>query len=121
MGSINLKDKVLEVLKFSGHTFAQLSEHLDIPEIELDQQFATNSLEVRTLELMSKVLRIPLYSLFRDSEHVFSATEEPYYNVDIWGKDGVRLRTTLKKDSDGNISDKELEKLKKELKGNQKK
>lgn len=118
--SINLKEKVLAVLKMNGHTYKQLAEHVGIPEKELDKQFADNSLEVRTLELISKGLRIPLYSLFRDTPYELKFDEELYYNVDIWGKEGVQLRTTLKKDAQGNISDKELEKLKKELKEKEK-
>lgn len=114
--SIDLKEKVLAVLKLNGHSYSQLAEHVGISEKELDRQFADNSLEVRTLELISKGLRIPLYSLFRDTPHEINFDEELYYNVDIWGKEGVQLRTTLKKDSEGNISDKELDKLKKELK-----
>ena len=118
--SINLKEKVLAVLKMNGHTYTQLAEHVGIAEKELDRQFADNSLEVRTLELISKGLRIPLYSLFRDTPYEFKFGEELYYNVDIWGKEGVQLRTTLKKDAEGNISDKELEKLKMELKEKEK-
>ncbi len=113
---INLKDKVLAVLKLNGHTYSQLAEHVGIAEKELDRQFADNSLEVRTLELISKGLRIPLYSLFRDTPYELKLDEELYYNVDIWGKEGVQLRTTLKRDAQGNISDKELERLKQELK-----
>ena len=118
--SINLKDKVLAVLKLNGHTYRELAEHVGIPEKELDKQFADNSLEVRTLELISKGLRIPLYSFFRDKPHKINFDEELYYNVDIWGKEGVQLRTTLKKDTKGNILNKELEKLKKELKEKEK-
>jgi hypothetical protein len=116
MALIDLKDKVLAVLKLNNHTYSELSEHVGIPEKELDRQFADNSLEVRTLELISKALRIPLYSLFRDTDYEVNYNEELYYNVDIWGKEGVQLRTTLKKDADGNISDNELDRLKKELK-----
>jgi len=112
---INLKEKVLQVLKMNNHTYSELSEHVGLPEKELDKQFADNSLEVRTLELISKALRIPLYSLFRDTNYEFKYDEEMYYNVDIWGKEGVELRTVLKKDSTGNIAEGEIEKLRKEL------
>ena len=112
---INLKEKVLQVLKLNSHTYAELAEHVGLSEKELDKQFADNSLEVRTLELISKALRIPLYSLFRDTTYEFNFDEELYYNVDIWGKEGVELRTVLKKDSSGNIADGEIEKLRKEL------
>ena len=117
---INLKEKVLAVLKFNNHTYSELAEHVGLQEKELDKQFADNSLEVRTLELISKALRIPLYSLFRDTNYEFKYDEELYYNVDIWGKEGVELRTVLKKDSDGNIAEGEIEKLRKELREKEK-
>ena len=113
---IDLKEKVLQVLKMNDHTYAELAEHVGLSEKELDKQFADNSLEVRTLELISKALRIPLYSLFRDTNYDINFNEELYYNVDIWGREGVELRLTLKKDPDGNISDDEMEKLRNELK-----
>ena len=112
---VNLKDKVLAVLKLNNHTYKELADHIGLSEKELNKQFEDNSLEVRTLELISKALRIPLYSLFRDTKYEFKYDEQLYYNVDIWGKDGVELRTVLKKDSKGYISDSEIEKLRKEL------
>lgn len=112
---IDLKEKVLQVLKLNNHTYSELAEHVGLSEKELDKQFADNSLEVRTLELISKALRIPLYSLFRDTTYQLNYDETLYYNVDIWGKEGVELRTVLKKDSAGNIAEGEIEKLRKEL------
>jgi transcriptional regulator with XRE-family HTH domain len=112
---INLKEKVLQVLKLNNHTYSELAEHVGLSEKELDKQFSDSTLEVRTLELISKALRIPLYSLFRDTTYEFNFDEEMYYNVDIWGREGVELRTTLKKDSLGNIAEGEIEKLRKEL------
>ena len=91
---INLKEKVLQVLKLQNHSYHELAEHIALTEKELDRQFDDNSLEVRTLELISKALRIPLYSLFRDTNYEFKYEEELYYNVDIWGKNGVELRAT---------------------------
>ena len=118
--SINLKEKVLEVLKLNNHTFTELGEHIGIPEKALDRQFTDNSLAVGTLELISKALRIPLYSLFRDTKYEYKFDKKLYYNVNIWGKDGVELRTTLKKDTNGNISDAEIGKLRKEIKEKEK-
>src|ERR1035437_2427176 len=118
----DLKEKVLAVLALHKYTYGQLVEYLGITETELNSQFENNSLEVRTLELISKALRIPLYSFFRDEngDYDFHSEEELFYNVDIWGKDGIKLRTKLKKDEDGNISDEELAKLKREIKEKEK-
>ena len=112
----NLKEKVLDVLAFHKYTYSQLAEYLGTTEKELDTQFENNSLEVRALELMSKALRIPLYSFFREENYELNTDEEQYYNIDIWGKDGIKLRTKLNNADTFNISDKELEKLKKEIK-----
>jgi len=117
---MNLKEKVLEVLKLQNHSYSELAEHLGLSEDELDKQFKDNSLEVRTLELISKALRIPLYSFFRDKNYDIKLDEDLYYNVDIWGKDGIQLRTVLKKDSQGKVSDDELTKLKNALHENEK-
>ncbi|HEY4798578.1 MAG TPA: hypothetical protein VII99_05815 [Bacteroidia bacterium] len=113
--SVNLKEILLEVLGLQNHSYSELAEHLGFTEKELDEQLTDKTLEVRTLELISKALRIPLYSFFRDAKEDVKTGEELYYNVDIWGKDGVQLRTTLKKDSDGKVANDELEKLKNEL------
>lgn len=112
---INLKEKIIQVLAMKNYTYAQMAEYLGISEAELDKQFEERTLEVRTLELISKALRIPLYSFFRDLNYNIDYNEELYYNVDIWGKEGVELRTTLKKDSLGNISDDDMLRLKNEL------
>ena len=112
----NLKEKVLDVLAFHKYTYSQLVEYLGTTEKELDTQFENNSLEVHTLELISKALRIPLYSFFREGDYDLSSGEEQYYNIDIWGKDGIKLRTKLSDADNINISDKELEKLKMEIK-----
>jgi len=112
---INLKDKIIQVLALKNYTYAQMAEYLGISEAELDRQFEEKTLEVRTLELISKALRIPLYSFFRDLNYNIDYSEELYYNVDIWGREGVELRTTLKKDSLGNISDDDMQRLKNEL------
>lgn len=98
-----------------NYTYSQMAEYLGISEAELDKQFEEKTLEVRTLELISKALRIPLYSFFRDLNYNIDYNEELYYNVDIWGKEGVELRTTLKKDSHGNISDDDMLRLRNEL------
>ena len=118
----DLKEKVLAVLALHKYTYVQLAEHIGTTEKELDKQFENNSLEVRTLELISKALRIPLYSFFRGENEVYeyNSDEELFYNVDIWGKDGIKLRTKLMKDVNGEISDAELSKLKKEIKEKEK-
>jgi hypothetical protein len=82
---MTLKEKVLKVLDSKKHTYAELAKYLNIAEEDLDHAFEQNSIEIRTLELISKELRIPLYSFFRDHQYGFEQELEPYYNVNIWG------------------------------------
>lgn len=82
---MTLKEKILKVLEAKKHTYAELAKYLNISETDLDHAFANNSIEIRMLELISKELRIPLYSFFRDHEYGFDYSQEPYYNVNIWG------------------------------------
>ena len=84
---MQLKEKLLQVLKMKNYTYADLAEHLSISESELDTAIENNTMEIRTLELISKELRIPLYSFFRENFEGFDFEKEPYYNVSIWDKE----------------------------------
>ncbi len=93
---MNLKDKILTILETQNHTYAQLAEHLSLTEKELDDALETRRLEVRTLELISKELRISLYSFFREKDYQLVGDDtESFYNVNIWSKDELRYRTEI--------------------------
>ena len=81
---MNLKEKILKVLEAKNYTFTDLAKYLNVSETDLDSSVSNNSIEIRTLELISKELRIPLYSFFRDHNYSFDATKEQFYNVNIW-------------------------------------
>ncbi|MEW6467414.1 MAG: hypothetical protein AB1458_00735 [Bacteroidota bacterium] len=81
---MKLKEKILQILEARNYTFADLAKYLNMGEQELDASFSNNSIEIRTLELISKELRIPLYSFFREHDYSFDTSKEPYYNVNIW-------------------------------------
>ena len=85
----NLKEKILHVLEMKNYTYADLASHLSISEADLDFAIENNTLEIRTLELISKELRIPLYSFFRENFEGFDFEKEPYYNVNIWSEEEV--------------------------------
>ena len=85
----NLKEKILHVLEMKNYTYADLASHLSISETDLDFAIENNTLEIRTLELISKELRIPLYSFFRENFEGFDFEKEPYYNVNIWSEEEV--------------------------------
>ena len=92
---MNLKDKIVKLLAQQEHTYAELAGHLRLTEKELDHALETKTLEVRTLELISKELRIPLYSFFRDTEMMKSyatTLKEPYYNVNIWSEQEMKFK-----------------------------
>ncbi len=93
---MNLKEKILQVLKQKKFTYADLASYLTISEGELDYALENNTLEIRTLELISKELRIPLYSFFRENFEGFDFDKEPYYNVNIWGKEEAKFSLELK-------------------------
>lgn len=95
---MNLKVKIIKLLKQSDYTYKDLAQHLNLTEAELDHAFETKTLEIRTLELISKELRIPLYSFFRDPEMMaaYKAGKQQYYNVNIWSEEGVKLKTDIR-------------------------
>ncbi|MGZ4033789.1 MAG: hypothetical protein ACXVPY_12055 [Bacteroidia bacterium] len=94
--TMNLKEKILQVLKLKKFTYADLASYLNISESELDFALENNTLEIRTLELISKELRIPLYSFFRENFEGFDYEKEPYYNVNIWSKEEAKFTLELK-------------------------
>jgi hypothetical protein len=94
---MNLKAKIVRLLQESKYTYSDLAQHLNLTEAELDHAFETKTVEIRTLELISKELRIPLYSFFRDPEFIAAyGDKEPYYNVNIWSDQEVKLKTDIK-------------------------
>jgi transcriptional regulator with XRE-family HTH domain len=93
---MNLKEKILQVLKMKKFSYADLASYLHISESALDDALENNSLEIRTLELISKELRIPLYSFFRENFEGFDFEKEPYYNVNIWSKEEAKFSLELK-------------------------
>ena len=64
--SLNLKSRVSVFLKGRKKTLKDLADYIEISEDLLDNALADNSLEIRTLEKISKALQIPLFSFFRD-------------------------------------------------------
>jgi transcriptional regulator with XRE-family HTH domain len=94
--SVNLKSKILQVLEMKKFTYADMASYLNISEADLDYALEHNTLEIRTLELISKELRIPLYSFFRENFDGFDFEKEPYYNVNIWSKEESKFTLELK-------------------------
>lgn len=94
--TMNLKEKILQVLESQKATYSDLASYLKLSEADLDFALENNTLEIRTLELISKELRIPLYSFFRENFEGFHFEKEPYYNVNIWSKEEAKFALELK-------------------------
>lgn len=95
---MNLKNKIVRLLETNNHTYAQLAEQLKLTETELDHALETKTLEVRTLELISKELRIPLYSFFRDPENFkLDDDTQKYYDVNIWSDQEIKYKSEITK------------------------
>jgi transcriptional regulator with XRE-family HTH domain len=93
---MNLKERILQVLELKKFTYTDLASYLNISEADLDYALENNTLEIRTLELISKELRISLYSFFRENFEGFDFEKEPYYNVNIWSKEEAKFALELK-------------------------
>jgi transcriptional regulator with XRE-family HTH domain len=108
---MDLKSKIIAILESRKLTYEALVQYLGTTQEELDKAFQENTLEIRTLELISKELRIPLYSFFRDPDATFDVfgKGEAYYNTNIWAPEETNFRVEIQ-----NLKI-ELDKLKFEL------
>ena len=91
---MKLKEKILEILKEKDFTYAALASYLGKSEKDLDYALENNTVEIRTLELISKELRIPLYSFFREAEGTLSA-KESFYKMNIGSTEEYRLKREI--------------------------
>lgn len=91
-----LKSKITEILNKEHYTFADLATYLHKSEEKLTEELNNNTLEIKSLEEISKVLRVPLYSFFR-TEHVkLDFSQKPYYVNHLWtGDDTTKTREDL--------------------------
>ena len=80
---MDIKVRLIEILKKENYTFTQLAEYLDMSEEELTNALEQKTLELRSLELISKMLKIPLYSFFREEDEINKNTK-PYYINKLW-------------------------------------
>ena len=62
----SLREKIEEILVKENYTFTQLADYLNLSEEQLEKGLANKTLELRYLEDISKNLKVPLYSFFRD-------------------------------------------------------
>jgi len=81
---LTLKEKIEEILIKENYSFKQLAEYLNLSEIELETGLINKTLELRHLEDISKNLKVPLYSFFRDTNVKFNYDEKPYFTNKLW-------------------------------------
>lgn len=85
---MSMKDKVEEILKQEHYTFAQLADYLHMTPDGLAHELNNKTLEIRNLEAISKILKVPLYSFFRlPGQHSFDHLQKPYYVNQLWTDD----------------------------------
>ena len=93
---MDIKSQLIGILKKENYTFAQLAEYLGMSEDTLTSDLNNKTLELRNLELISKELRVPLYSFFREENNAFDTFEKPYYINKLWtGDDTVKTSVQL--------------------------
>ena len=89
--TMDIKTQLIEILKKENYTFPQLAEYLNMSEDDLTDALNNKTLELRNLELISKALRVPLYSFFRSEESPLNFNEKPYYINKLWtGDDTIK-------------------------------
>ncbi|HIN38795.1 MAG TPA: hypothetical protein EYM84_00820 [Flavobacteriales bacterium] len=77
---MSLKNRIEVFLKTRNKTLADLAGNIGMDLDELKRGITDSSLEVRTLENISKALRIPLYSFFPGDFSKTEKNEIPYYD-----------------------------------------
>jgi hypothetical protein len=84
---MDIKSKIVEILNKEEYTFSELAEYLQMSEEKLTEELNTKTLELRNLESISKALRVPLYSFFRQENFKFDFSQKPYYINKLWTGD----------------------------------
>ena len=80
----SLREKIEEILVKENYTFSQLADYLNLSEEQLEDGLAKKTLELRYLEDISKNLKVPLYSFFRDTSQKINYNEKPYFVNKLW-------------------------------------
>ena len=82
-----LREKIEDILIKEKYTFSQLADYLNLSEEQLENGLANKTLELRHLEDISKNLKVPLYSFFRDHNVKINYSEKPYFTNKLWNED----------------------------------
>ena len=82
----SLRNKIEEILVKENYTFKQLADYLNLSEQQLEDGLCNKTLELRYLEDISKNLKVPLYSFFRDNNQNVYSSEKPYFTNKLWNQ-----------------------------------
>jgi transcriptional regulator with XRE-family HTH domain len=81
----SLKNGVNNILNKMNLTFADLAENTGFRIDEIERQLSSKDPDIMMLEKISKELRIPLYSFYRQQNNVdVQEQREPYYTNSLW-------------------------------------
>jgi len=80
----SLRRKIEDILVKENYTFSQLADYLNLSEQQLEDGLENKTLELRYLEDISKNLKVPLYSFFRDNNIKVNYNEKPYFTNKLW-------------------------------------
>ena len=83
----SLKEKIQYILSKENYTFKQLADYLNLSEEQLETGLTQKTLELRYLEEISKNLKVPLYSFFRESDSQINYSEKPHYIHKLWAEE----------------------------------
>lgn len=96
---MDIKSQLIKILEKENYTFAQLADFLKMPEEKLSNELNNKTLDLRNLELISKALRVPLYSFFRSDSQNLLNLEKPYYINKLWtGDDANKSKEQLQEE-----------------------
>lgn len=84
---MDVKGEIIKILEKEHYTFSQLAEHLHMTEDALNKELNEKTLQLRNLEVISKTLRVPLYSFFRKGPITFDHKQKPYFINKLWTGD----------------------------------
>lgn len=84
---MDIKSQLIDILNKENYTFSQLAEYLQVSEDKLTELLQDKTMELRSLEAISKVLRVPLYSFFRLEGARFDFNAKPFYINKLWTGD----------------------------------
>lgn len=93
--AMSLIKRIEAFLESRGQTLDDLAEYLEMDMDDLIRGIQDSSVEVRTLENISKALRIPLYSFFPGFIDHAKKHEIPYYDRRLPNEESMKIKSEI--------------------------